>query len=259
MTTDSPPRAPEPDSRRRRTREVLDGVVGAPDERQLRQLVTLNLPVARRVAREYRDRGIEDEDLFQVASEALVKAVRRFRPERGDDLLGYAVPTIRGEIRHHFRDAGWQIRPPRRLQELQWAISRATERLRQQLGREPEDAEVREALDVDETSYREARSTFGLFRGVSLDEPVRDGEDQDVPRVATLAAEPEEPDTAEVWLDLKRLLVALDPRDRRVLTLRFVDDLTQQEIGEILGVTQVTVSRWLERILTTLRAGLSAS
>lgn len=255
MTTDSPPRATEHDTRRRRTREVLEGVVGAPDEGQLRQLVTLNLPVARRVAREYRDRGIEDEDLVQVASEALVKAVRRFRPERGGDLLGYAVPTMRGEIRHHFRDAGWQVRPPRRLQELQWAISRATERLRQQLGREPEDAEVRDALEVGDADYREARSTFGLFRGVSLDEPVRDGEDRDVPRVATLAAEQEEQDT-EVWIDLKRLLTALGPRDRRVLALRFVDDLTQQEIGEVLGVTQVTVSRWLERILGTLRTGL---
>ncbi len=251
----TPPGPQHQDSRRRRTRELLEDADGTPNDDTLHEVVMLNLPVARRVAREYRDRGIEEEDLFQVAAEALVKAVRRFRPERGEELLGYAVPTIRGEIRHHFRDSGWQVRPPRRLQELQWAITRASERLQQKLGREPEPVEVCEVLEIDPTSYREARATFGLFRGSSLDEPVTDGEDRDVPRGATLAAEPETPD-AELWIDLKQLISALDARDRQVLRLRFVDDLTQQEIGEQLGVTQVTVSRWLDRILGTLRSGL---
>lgn len=242
---------------RGRTREVLADVRGAPDEAQVHRLVQLTLPVARRVAREYRDRGVEEEDLVQVASEALVKAVRRFRPERGDDLLSYAVPTIRGEIRHYFRDAGWQVRPPRRVQELQWAVTRVTERLRQQLGREPGDSEVLDELGTDEASYREAQATYGLFRGTSLDEPVHDAEGQPVARIALLPADPQDTELAEDRMDLLRSIETLDHRDRRVLRLRFVDDLTQREIGEVLGVTQVTVSRWLERILRTLRGGLS--
>ena len=110
---------------------------------------------------------------MQVAYEGLTKAVRRFDPSTRNDLLTYAVPTIRGEVMRHFRDHGWTVRPPRRVQELQWRVNQCIERLEHELGREPRDAEVIEELGIDEKDYREAIEAFGCFQPTSLDQPVR--------------------------------------------------------------------------------------
>ena len=220
------------------------------------QVVLVNRPVADAVAARYRNRGISREDLQQVAYEGLTKAVRRFDPTLGQDLLTYAVPTIRGELQRHFRDQGWIVRPPRRVMELQQSIIHFADEHAQRMGREPRQTEVIDQLHVQSRDYAEALTAFACKRATSLDQPV--GTDGDSSLGALMPGDDREGAAAEARLLLAPALRDLPERDREILYLRFFEDLTQQEIGERLGVTQMQVSRLLSRILATLRQHVAA-
>ncbi len=213
------------------------------------EVVLLNRGVAEAVAARYRNRGIPQDDLEQVAYEGLTKAVLRFDPQLCKDLLTYAVPTIRGELQRYFRDQGWAVRPPRRIQEQQWQLPQVLEDLSHQLGSDPTAEDVAEALGVPVAEYRETVSAFGCFQPTSLDQPATGGSAVG----DLLVAEERETAAAEARVTLAPVVRRLPERDRRVLYLRYFEDLTQEEIGNDLGVTQMQVSRLLHRILGTLR------
>jgi RNA polymerase sigma-B factor len=243
------------DSRAEATAELLERAHAEPDavrrRRLLDEVVLLNRSVAEGVAHRFRNRGVAQEDLHQVAYEGLTKAVRRFDPTLGHDLLTYAVPMIRGELQRHLRDHGWSVRPPRRVQQLQRCIVESEEDLAQNLGRRPDDREVMAELGVEPCEYHEALAAFGCKRATSLDQPV--GAEGDAPLSSILPAEDREAAAAEARLVLAPLLRDLPERDSQIVYLRFFEDLTQREIGDRLGVTQMQVSRLLTQILSRLR------
>jgi RNA polymerase sigma-B factor len=220
------------------------------------ELVVANLGVAHSIAMRYRNRGISVDDLEQVARLGLVKAAKACDPERQNDFLAYAVPTIRGEVRKHFRDYGWTVRPPRRIQELQSRIMAAATDLTQQLGRSPRPSEIAAQLGADVEEVHEALSADGCFSPSSLDRRVADDES-----AATLGdllpSEDDDQDAAEARLMLAPAVRQLCERDRLILNLRFFEGLTQEEIAREIGVTQMHVSRLLSRILQELRTELS--
>ena len=250
--------------RARRTAVLLESSLRASGDRRahvLDAVVELNLGVAEALATRYRRRGVSDDDLTQVAYEGLVKAVHRFQPEDGRDLLAFAVPTIRGELRRHFRDRGWVVRPPRRVQELQLLANRCIEQLQREQGREPTSQELIGRLGVSESDYREAMAPSGCFRPLSLDQTVRQASD-DGATLGEVLAEPEQTrryDRVEARVMLEPVLARLEGRDRQIVRMRFFEDLTQAQIGRALGVTQTQVSRLLTRILRGLRQELEGS
>jgi RNA polymerase sigma-B factor len=223
----------------------------------LDEVVLVNRPVARAIAARYRGRGVTTEDLEQTAYEGLVKAVRRFDPSIRSDLLTYAVPTIRGEITRYFRDHGWMVRPPRRIQEMQWQIGRSTELLSGRLGRSPSTQELCADIGCEESAVNEALAAFGSFHPISLEGPLP--EFPELTWADTLLTDDTD---ATAVADMRAALGAavrtLEARDRRILFLRFFEDRSQTEIGTVLGVTQMQVSRLLARILRDLRAELAA-
>jgi RNA polymerase sigma-B factor len=227
-----------------------------PEERRrlLHQVVTTNMCVATAIAARYRTRGIPTEDLQQVAYLALVKAAQGYDAEIGHDFLSYAVPTIRGEIKRHFRDLGWTVRPPRRIQELQARITAADAVLSQGLGRSPRPSEVAEHLGEDIEDVTEALATVGCFTPSSLDRPA--GEQGTMTVSDLLGSEDAGQDAVEARVVLAPLVRGLAERDRRILLLRFFHGWTQQEIADDIGVTQMQVSRLLTRIMADLRKGL---
>jgi RNA polymerase sigma-B factor len=250
--------APETPDRAVRTDELFDELRGASDEdteRRLRDaVVELNLCVAKSLAHRYRDRGLDVEDLEQVAYLALVKAVHRFDPDAGHDFLSYAVPTIRGELRRHFRDIGWVVRPPRRIQELQGRIADVQVDLACRLGHSPRAGDLADALEERRSDVEEALGAEGCFVPASLDRPV--GESGTASVGDLLCSEDDEHGRAEARVVLAPVVQGLPERDRRILRLRYVEDRTQREIGEDIGVTQMQVSRLLSRILGDLRNAL---
>lgn len=247
------------DERSERTRELLQRLSTETDpavaDEVFEEVVHLNLRVARAIAARYRGRGVDDDDLEQVASQGLVKAVRGFDPQHGKDFLTYAVPTIRGEVQRHFRDASWTVRPPRRIQELQARINATMGRLAIDLGREPTQSEVLEDLEIGYGEYAEAVAAFGCFQPPSLDQPVESADDL---RLGDTVVETRQDlEAAETRAILEPLLRRLSPEERRILHLRFVEDWTQQRISEECGTTQMQVSRSLASILKRLRNACS--
>lgn len=245
------------DPRARRTTEVVAQLREASElERQalLHQLIEVNVPVAHSIAGRYARRGIDLDDLQQVALLGLTQAARRFDVHAEHDFLAFAVPTIRGELRRHFRDSGWMIRVPRRIQELQARITGDRERLHAQLGRAPHADELAAHLGADVADVLEALAAEGCFRPTSLERPVEDGSGT----LADLLGS-EDPDLS--WVELKVALgsamAVLSERDQHILRWRFVDERTQQEIADLAGVTQTQVSRILTRVLGVLRSTLS--
>jgi RNA polymerase sigma-B factor len=227
-----------------------------PDEahRLREQVVLINRGVAEAVAARFRNRGVAQEDLVQVAYEGLTKAVERFDPELRNDLLTYAVPTIRGELQRYFRDQGWTVRPPRRIQELQWQVNQVIERITQDRGHEPGEEEIAREVGIGVAEYREAVQAFGCFQPASLDQPA--GRESETSVGDLIAARDDDGPASEARVLLAPVVRRLPERDRRILYLRFFEDLTQEEIGEDLGVTQMQVSRLLSRILGSLREEL---
>lgn len=228
-----------------------------PDERQAawEQVVVANLGVARSLAARHRDKGVPLEDLEQVAFTALVKAVQRYDAERQHDFLSFAVPTIRGELKRHFRDCGWTVRPPRRIQEIQLDVLSAQADLAREEGRPPTPERIAQELGEAPEDVSEALQVEGCFRPSSLDAPVGDG----TATMGELLPDSEEHDraAAEARVVLAPVVRELSERDRRILHLRFFEGRTQQEIGEELGVTQMQVSRLLARIMRDLHDGLT--
>ena len=248
------------DARSRRTAELLDAVTNAQDpaRRQdlLDEVVLVNLCVARSLARRFAGRGVDAEDLEQVASEALVKAAGRFDPAHGKDFLSFAVPTVRGELQRYFRDVGWVVRPTRRVQEARWAIARAEAELTQRLGHTPEPDEVMDELALTREEYAEAASANGCFTPTSLDRPTSVSDDGVT--IGDLLPDQEAGLPAcEARVVLAPVVQMLSERDRRVLFLRYFEDLGQKEIGSAIGVTQTQVSRILDRILGDLHQAIT--
>jgi RNA polymerase sigma-B factor len=241
------------------TARLLEQVAETDDEVEQKRLrdevVVLNMGVARAIAARYRDRGIGKDDLMQAAYVGLVKAVQGFDPSFERDFLSYAVPTVTGEVKRYFRDYGWTVRPPRRVQELQAQISRASSELSQTLHRSPKPSEVAEFLSVDVDSVIEALAADGCFTPASLDVPV--GEDGSTSLGELLGEDDADLGRAEARILLAPAVRRLAPRDRRILELRFFHGWTQEQIAGDIGVTQMQVSRLLARILSDLRAELS--
>ena len=255
---DERPTTPTEERRQTRAADTADlfaavDATSDPEEqrRLLDRVVELNLGLATAVVARFRSRGIPTDDLLQVARLALVKASRRFDRAAGHEFVSFAVPTMRGEVKRHFRDAGWMVRPPRRIQELQARISPARSDLANTLGREPEPIEIAERLEVEQGEVVEAMSALGCFTPASLDVPV--GQDSPVSLGDVLPGQESDGDAAEARVMLGPVVRRLGARDKRVLQLRFFDGLTQREIAEDIGVTQMQVSRLLSRILTQLR------
>ena len=218
------------------------------------ELVLVNLGVADAVVSRYRSRGIPTEDLRQVAYMALVKAAQNFDSARGYDFLSYTVPTIRGEIRRYFRDHGWMVRPPRRVQDLQPRVATASAELARDTGGVPTPAQIAAHLGEAESDVREALGGEGCFTPASLDHPV--GDDGTASLGDLLPDEERGSTAAEARVMLAPAVRQLVARDRRILRLRFIEGLTQQEIAEDIGVTQMQVSRLLSRIYADLRRQL---
>ncbi len=223
--------------------------------RLLDEVVVLNMCVASSIATRYRSRGIAVEDLEQVAHLALVRASRGYDVSTGYDFLSYAVPTIRGEVKRHFRDHGWTVRPPRRVQELQARISTAESELSFALGRSPRPSEIAEHLGECLEAVNEALASDGCFTPASLDRPI--GPEGDTTLGELLGGTDSGHGAAEARVVLAPVVRRLSPRDRRILELRFFNGWTQQEIAQDIGVTQMQVSRLLSRILSDLRGELA--
>jgi RNA polymerase sigma-B factor len=244
-----------------RTAELLDRAYHCDEaERQelIAQVVEANMGVAEAVASRFRHRGVAEEDLRQVAYLALTKAARHFDPEAGFDFLSYAVPTMRGELRRYFRDSGWMVRPPRKVQELQGRIFGAQFELSAVLGRSPSPSEVAAHLQVPLEELEEALAAEGCFTPASLDKTM--GNKTSETTVGDfLGGVDEGTQAVEARVVLAPVVRRLSERDRKVLRMRFFDDLTQREIAQEIGVTQTQVSRVLGRIMRELREGVQDS
>ena len=228
------------------------GATRAPEDREW--LVERYLPLARHVAARYRGGSEPIEDLEQVASLALVKAIDRFDPSRGTSFSSYAVPTISGELRRHFRDHTWALRVPRDLQELAVKVGKAEGRLQLELGRAPTATELAEHLDCTVEELLEARDAAGANRMSSLDAPVTTDDEGGASLADMLGTEDERLEHVERTLAVDSALESLDARAREILRLRFKDELTQAAIGERVGLSQMHVSRLIRQALETLRA-----
>jgi RNA polymerase sigma-B factor len=229
---------------------------GDPAAREL--LVERYLPLARRLARRYQHTDEPIEDLVQVASIGLLKAVDRFDCSRDVMFSSYAVPTILGELKRHFRDRTWSVRVPRDLQELALRVDQTVTRLSLGKRRSPSVAEIAEAVEASDEQVLEALEAMGAYRASSLDSP-RSSRGEETESVAEGLGSPDNGfDRAEERATLEPLMGRISERERIVLRLRFGEDLTQAEIGERIGVSQMQVSRLIRQALTRLRAGVDA-
>ncbi|MBB2986475.1 sigma-70 family RNA polymerase sigma factor [Terracoccus luteus] len=220
----------------------------------LEEVTTAHMPLARSLAHRYAGRGLDREDLEQVAFLALLKAIYRFDLDKPTEFGAYATPTITGELRRHFRDRGWLVRPPRELQERRQLVAQARDRLEQKVGHAPAVAELAIDLGLTENAVREAQVASSNLRPASLDARTADG---DRPVIDLPDVHGDDPDLDNGIL-LRAAIDRLSPRDRRLVSLRFSADLTQAEIGEDMGLSAMQVSRLLRRVLGDLRRDLGA-
>jgi RNA polymerase sigma-B factor len=212
------------------------------------------LPLARHLAHRYAGRGEPTDDLIQTANIGLIKAVDKFDPHRGVDFAGYAIPTIIGEIKRHFRDRTWSIRVPRRLQELRLAITEANATLTHTLGRSPTVPDIATHLGVTEEDILEGLEGARAYNATSLSTPI--SADGSTELGDTLGTEDHEYELAETRVALAPALATLDEREQKILTLRFYGNLTQSQIADQIGISQMHVSRLLTKALTKLRTQL---
>jgi RNA polymerase sigma-B factor len=221
-------------------------------QRQRDSIVNRCLPLADHIARRFDGRGEPHDDLVQVARVGLVNAVIRFNVEAGSDFVSFAVPTIMGEVRRHFRDNSWSVKVPRRLKELHLQLGAATAELSQRLGRAPTPTELAELLDMDRDEVVEGLVAGSSYNTLSIDSGGSGNED--APAIAdTLGDVDATLDQIENREALRPLLDSLPDRERAVVVLRFFESLTQTQIAERIGVSQMHVSRLLARALTRLR------
>jgi RNA polymerase sigma-B factor len=217
-------------------------------------LVERFLPLARSIAKRYRKAEEPFDDLLQVASLGLLKAIDRFDPERGIAFSSFAVPTIVGELRRHFRDRCWSVRPPRELQERALEVDKYRTELTSRLGRSPSVREIGRALELEDEQVLEALQAQQGMRATSLDAPRGGRDDHDGTLADAHGVIDPGLERAEHRATLARLFERLDARERRVLRLRFEDDLTQEQIGRLVGVSQMQVSRIIRAAITKLAA-----
>ncbi|HVW41921.1 MAG TPA: SigB/SigF/SigG family RNA polymerase sigma factor [Amycolatopsis sp.] len=220
------------------------------------RLVTGHLPLAEHIAQRFSGRGVAKEDLVQVATVGLINAVDRYDPGRGSDFLSFAVPTVMGEVRRHFRDTGWLVRVPRRLKELHLSISAANTELAQRLNRAPTPSEIAAHLGVSQDAVFEGLEAGNAYHSMSLDE-VLSGDTENLALGDTLGEEDAALEGVENHEALLPLIRDLPERERKILGLRFVHNMTQTQIAERIGVSQMHVSRLLARTLERLREGLT--
>jgi RNA polymerase sigma-B factor len=213
------------------------------------------LPLARHLAHRYSGRGEPTDDLIQTATVGLIKAVDKFDPHRGVDFAGYAIPTIIGEIKRHFRDRTWSVRVPRRLQELRLAITEANSTLTHTLGRSPTITDIATHLTLTEEDILEGLEGARAYNTTSLSTPI--STDGTTELGDTLGTEDHEYELAETRVALGPALATLDDREQKILTLRFYGNLTQSQIADHIGISQMHVSRLLTKALTKLRTQLT--
>lgn len=216
------------------------------------ELVRIYLPLARTIARRYESRRVPVEDLVQVAAIGLMKAIDRYEPERGIAFSSYAVPTMVGEVQRYFRDHTWGVRPPRELQERAQRVMNANRELGAELGRPPTAGELATRLQLSLEQVVDALQACEARDNTSLDRPRTLGDDGEGTFADTMGHEDPGYERAEQSATAERLMTALDDREREILRLRFHDDLTQAEIGERIGVSQMHVSRLVRGALATL-------
>jgi RNA polymerase sigma-B factor len=254
----------------RRTGKETDGAAAAlmtlladlpadsPDRPRVRdRVIELYVPLAEYLARRFRNRGEPTDDLVQVANLGLIKSVDGYDPARGAAFTSYAIPMIVGELKRHFRDKGWDVRVPRRLQELRLEITRAGADLAQQLGRSPTVADIAAHLGVHEDDVVEGLDSGHAYRALSLQAPVQG--DEAGSELGDLLGEVD-PDMqgVEDREALRPLLARLPVREQRIIAMRFFGNLTQSQIAAELGISQMHVSRLLAHALGVLRVGLTA-
>jgi RNA polymerase sigma-B factor len=235
-------------------RELLRRYHEGGDLEARERLIEQYLPLVRSLARRYSYRGEQHEDLVQVGCIGLIKAIDRFDIDRGVELTTYATPNIIGEIKRHFRDKGWSVRVPRGLQELNVRLSHLLEELTVQLERSPSIAELAKAADVEEEEVLEALESGQAYATLSLSAPATGGDDSsDLDPLESLGEVEHEYEVSEDRAVLAPGLAALEERERKILHLRFFEGLTQSQIAQQVGISQMHVSRLIRRSLEKLR------
>lgn len=237
-------------------RRLKQAPAGSPEHEELRnRLVQLHLPLVEHLAKRFQNRGEPFDDLMQVGSIGLIKSVDRFDTERQVEFSTYATPTIVGEIKRYFRDKGWAIRVPRRLQELRISLGKASADLTQELGRSPTISEVSQRLGISTEEVVEGLESANAYSTLSLDAP-EPGEPAGPTMGDALGDEDEALIGVEYRESLKPLLAELPQREKRILLLRFFRGMTQSQIAADVGISQMHVSRVLARTLAQLRERL---
>ncbi|WP_327227853.1 RNA polymerase sigma factor SigF [Streptomyces platensis] len=218
-------------------------------------LIEMNLSLVRYAARRFRNRGDDMDDILQVGTIGLIKAIDRYDVSRDVEFTTLAIPYITGEMRRFFRDTTWDVRVPRRLQELRVDLARAHEKLSGRLGRDPKVSELAAELDISEDEVVEGQVAANGYNASSIDATFHD-DGNDTPLADLIGERDPEMDLVEDLHALAPLLNQLEERDRHILEMRFGQEMTQAQIGKELGVSQMHISRLLTRALTQLRAGL---
>jgi RNA polymerase sigma-B factor len=233
-----------------------------PDRERVRgRLIELYIPLAEYLARRFRNRGEHLDDLVQVANLGLIKSVDGYDPDRGAAFTSYAIPMIVGELKRHFRDKGWDVRVPRRLQELRLEITKISGDLAQTLGRSPTVADLATRLDVSEEDIIEGLDCGQAYRAMSLDAPVG-GDTADTGHnglVDLLGDVDHDMENVENREALRPLIARLPAREQKIIAMRFFGNLTQSQIAAELGISQMHVSRLLAQALRALREGLTTA
>lgn len=242
--------------RRAELREMFAEYAANPNDKLRDQLIEAHLGLAEFLARRFNNRGEPLDDLIQVASMGLVKAVDRFDTERNIEFSTYATHTIVGELKRHFRDKGWAVRAPRRMQELYLRLTKITASLSQELGRSPTIEELAAETETSVEAVLEALEAGQAYRSTSLDAPASGGGEDDVDTVGSHMGE-NDPNllSAEQRATLGPLMERLSQREQQILHMRFFEGLTQSEIANRLGISQMHVSRLLTKSLAQLRSG----
>lgn len=236
-----------------RTRELFARYKENGDTEARDQLIVSHLNLVRFLASKFKNRGESLDDLIQVGTIGLIKAIDRFDPSRGLEFTTYATPTIMGEIKRHFRDKGWSVRVPRRLQELSAKVNSTVDELTVKLQRSPSVTEIAAAIGVSEDEVLEAMESSSAYSSVPLEAPGA-GDDDDAPSVLDhYASEDTDLAASDDRIVLEEAIADFSPREQEVIRMRFVEGLTQVEIAERLGVSQVQVSRLLRRTLRRIQ------
>ena len=236
-----------------RTRELFRRYKEEGDEDAREQLIVSHLNLVRFISSKFKNRGEPLDDLVQVGTVGLIKAIDRFDPERGLEFTTYATPTIMGEIKRHFRDKGWSVRVPRRLQELSAKVNQVTDDLTTELQRSPSVDEIAQHLGVTAEEVLEAMESSSAYTSVPL-EAGGSSDDEEAPSVIDrYASEDEDLAASDDRMVIEDAIKDFNPREQDVIRMRFIDGLTQVEIAERLGVSQVQVSRLLRRTLRKIQ------